>query len=52
MKPSRTDWKSVVDTLMFLCMLGIVLIGLLMGFVIPEGRLGPTGRRCRTLSLT
>jgi len=27
--------------LMFLCMVGIVLIGLLMGFVIPEGRLGP-----------
>jgi len=26
---------------MFLCMVGIVLIGLLMGFVIPEGRLGP-----------
>jgi len=37
---SRTDWKYIVDMLMFLCMLGIVLIGLLMGFVIPEGRLG------------
>jgi hypothetical protein len=41
MKITRTDWKYIVDTLMFLCMLGIVLIGLLMGFVIPEGRLGP-----------
>jgi len=41
MKITRTDWKYVVDTLMFLCMVGIVLIGLLMGFVIPEGRLGP-----------
>jgi hypothetical protein len=41
MKLTRTDWKYVVDTLMFLCMVGIVLIGLLMGFVIPEGRLGP-----------
>jgi Domain of unknown function (DUF4405) len=41
MKFTRTDWKYVVDTLMFLCMVGIVLIGLLMGFVIPEGRLGP-----------
>ncbi len=40
MKPSRTDWKYVVDTLMFLCVSGIVLIGLLMGFVIPEGRVG------------
>jgi Domain of unknown function (DUF4405) len=41
MKLTRTDWKYVVDTLMFLCLVGIVLIGLLMGFVIPEGRLGP-----------
>lgn len=41
MKLTKTDWKYVVDTLMFLCMVGIVLIGLLMGFVIPEGRLGP-----------
>ena len=41
MKLSRTDWKYTVDTLMFLCLVGIVLIGLLMGFVIPEGRLGP-----------
>ena len=41
MKLTRTDWKYAVDTLMFLCTVGIVLIGLLMGFVIPEGRLGP-----------
>jgi hypothetical protein len=41
MKFTRTDWKYLVDTLMFLCIVGIVLIGLLMGFVIPEGRLGP-----------
>jgi len=41
MKLTKTDWKYVVDTLMFLCMVEIVLIGLLMGFVIPEGRLGP-----------
>jgi hypothetical protein len=40
MKPSRTDWKYSVDTLMVLCLLGIILIGLLMAFVIPEGRLG------------
>jgi len=39
MKLSRTDWKYIVDTLMVLCMLGIILIGLLMAFVIPEGRL-------------
>lgn len=41
MKLSRTDWKYIVDTMMVLCMLGIIFIGLLMGFVIPEGRLGP-----------
>jgi Domain of unknown function (DUF4405) len=41
MKISRTDWKYIVDTLMALCLLGIVLIGLLLGFVIPEGRLAP-----------
>lgn len=41
MKFSRTDWKYVVDTLMFLCMVGIVAIGLLMAFIIPEGQVGP-----------
>jgi len=41
MKLTRTDWKYIVDTLMFLCLVGIVVIGLLMGFVIPEGRLDP-----------
>jgi hypothetical protein len=40
MKLDRTDWKYIVATLMFLCTLGIVAIGLLMGFVIPEGPLG------------
>jgi len=40
MKFSRTDWKYVVDTLMFLCILGIVAIGVLMAFFIPEGRAG------------
>jgi len=41
MKISRTDWKYLIDTLMFLCILGIVAIGLLMALVIPEGRVGP-----------
>jgi len=36
---SRTDWKYLIDTLMFLSLLGVTLIGLLMAFVIPEGRL-------------
>lgn len=37
MKLSRTDWKYAVDTLMFLAFLGVVVIGVLMAFVIPEG---------------
>jgi hypothetical protein len=37
MRLSRTDWKYLVDTLMFLSLLGIVAIGLLVAFVIPEG---------------
>jgi hypothetical protein len=35
---SRTDRKYAVDTLMFLCIVGMVAIGLLMAFVIPGGR--------------
>lgn len=38
MKLSRTDWKYAVDTLMFLAFLGIVAVGVLMAFVVPEGR--------------
>lgn len=37
MKLSRTDGKYAVDTLMFLAFLGVVAIGVLMAFVIPEG---------------
>ena len=40
MKLSRTDWKFAVDTLMFVTILGVVAIGVLMAFFIPEGRLG------------
>jgi hypothetical protein len=40
MKISRTDLKYIVDTLMFLCILGLVVIGLLQAFVIPEGPSG------------
>ena len=37
MKISRTGWKYLVDTLMFVCILGVAGIGLMMGFAIPEG---------------
>jgi hypothetical protein len=40
MKFTRTDWKYLIDTLLFLCTVGIVVIGVLLGFVIPEGSLG------------
>ena len=33
----KTDWQYLVDTLLFICMVGIILIGLLLGLVIPEG---------------
>ena len=34
---TRTDWKYLVDTLLFLCIVGIAFIGLLLGLVIPKG---------------
>ena len=34
---SKTDWKYLVDTLLFICIVGIAFIGFLMGLVIPKG---------------
>ena len=34
---NKNDWKYVVDTLMFISLLGIVVVGLLLAFVIPRG---------------
>lgn len=33
----RTDWKYFVDTLLFLCIVGIAMIGILLGLFIPKG---------------
>jgi len=33
----KTDWKYLVDVLMFLFMVGIVLVGILLAFVLKEG---------------
>jgi multisubunit Na+/H+ antiporter MnhB subunit len=33
----KADWQYVVNTLLFICLVGIVLIGLLLGLVIPQG---------------
>jgi hypothetical protein len=38
---SRTDWKYLVDTLLVLSFLGLLTIGLLLAFVIPEGPAAP-----------
>lgn len=33
----KTDWQYLVDTLLFICIVGIAIIGFLMGLVIPKG---------------
>ncbi len=33
----KNDWKYLIDTLMFVSLLGIVVVGLLLAFVIPRG---------------
>jgi len=33
----KTDWQYLVDTLLFICIVGIAFIGFLMGFVLPKG---------------
>jgi len=37
----KTDWQYLVDTLLFLCIVGIALIGFLMGLFIPKGPTAP-----------
>lgn len=37
----KTHWKYLVDTLLFLCIVGIALIGILLGFFIPLGPKAP-----------
>ena len=33
----KVDWQYLVNTLLFICIVGIVIIGLLLGLVIPKG---------------
>lgn len=35
----KSDWQYLVDTLLFICIVGIAFIGFLMGLVIPKGPL-------------
>lgn len=37
----KTDWQYLVDTLLFLCVVGIIFIGFLMGLVLPKGPQAP-----------
>jgi len=37
----KTDWQYLVDTLLFLCIVGIAFIGLLLGLIIPKGPSAP-----------
>lgn len=41
----KADWKYLVDTLLFLSVAGIVLIGLLLAFVIAEGPVKDESRK-------
>jgi hypothetical protein len=45
MRLTRTDWKYLVDTLLVLSFLGLLVIGVLLAFVIPEGPLDPGGSK-------
>jgi hypothetical protein len=40
-KMKKTDWQYLVDTLLFLCVVGIIFIGFLMGLVLPKGPTAP-----------
>lgn len=33
----KSDWQYLVDTLLFICIIGIAFIGILMGLVLPRG---------------
>jgi len=37
MRIKESDWRYVVDTLLFICLVGMVFIGILLGFVLSEG---------------
>lgn len=37
----KTDWQYLVDTLLFLCIVGIIFIGFLMGLFLPQGPTAP-----------
>jgi len=37
----KADWQYLVDTLLFVCIVGIIIIGILMGLFLPKGPSAP-----------
>jgi len=37
----KTDWQYLVNTLLFVCIVGIIIIGILMGLFLPKGPSAP-----------
>lgn len=37
----KSDWQYIVDTLLFICIVGIAFIGFLLGLVLPKGPKAP-----------
>ena len=33
----KTNWKYLVDTILFICIVGLAVIGFILGFVVPKG---------------
>jgi hypothetical protein len=45
MRIKESDWRYVVDTLLFICLVGMVFIGILLGFVLSEGPVSSGGSK-------
>ena len=45
MRMKEPDWRYVVDALLFICLVGMVFIGILLGLVISEGPVSSGGSK-------
>ncbi|MGB7297390.1 MAG: DUF4405 domain-containing protein [Candidatus Aminicenantales bacterium] len=45
MRIKESDWRYLVDTLLFICLIGMVFIGILLGFVLQEGPVSAGGSK-------
>lgn len=41
----ESDWRYIVDTLLFICLVGMAVIGILLGFVLSEGPVSSGGSK-------